>query len=89
MSAPRRMNAPRRMDAAPAPPMFPHTITLYNISVETDRDTLNDTVTNHITILKGVLVDASKAVNERESGLVSADAVDLYIPFDEIGRAHV
>lgn len=82
MSAPRRMNAPRRMDAAPAPPMFPHTITLYNISVETDRDTLNDTVTNHITILKGVLVDASKAVNVRESGLVSADAVDLYIPFD-------
>lgn len=62
--------------------MFPHTITLYNITSETDKDTLEDVVTNYITILKGVLVDDSKAVNVRESGLVGADAVNIYIPFD-------
>ena len=61
---------------------FPHTITLYNVSVETDKATFESTVVNHITLLKGVLLDASKAVNVRESGLVGADAVNLYIPFD-------
>lgn len=81
MPAPHRMNEPRRANAQ-APAMYPHTITLYNISIETDKDTLEDRVTNHITILKGVLVDDSKAVNVRESGLVGADAVNLYIPFD-------
>lgn len=77
-----RMNAPRRRTAAPAPTMFPHTITLYNITSEIDSDTAVDTVTNYITILNGVLVDDSKAVNVRESGLVGADAVNLYIPLD-------
>lgn len=77
-----RMNAPRRLTVPPAPTMFPHTITLYNITAETDKDTFDDIVTNYITILKGVLVDDSKAVNVRESGLVGADAVNLYIPFD-------
>lgn len=62
--------------------MFPHTITVYNTSIETDKTTLKDKLTNHITVLRGVLVDASKAVNVRESGLVGADAVNLYIPFD-------
>lgn len=62
--------------------MFPHTITLYNVSVETDKDTYKSTTVNHITILRGVLLDASKAVNVRESGLEGADAVDLYIPFN-------
>ncbi|NCE65399.1 hypothetical protein D1159_12630 [Pseudoflavonifractor sp. 524-17] len=61
--------------------MFPHTITVYNVSIETDKDTLADKLTNHITILRGVLLDASKAVNVRESGLEGADAVNLYIPF--------
>lgn len=61
--------------------MFPHTVTLYNVSVETDKDTFEDTLTNHITILRGVLLAAVKAVNVRESGLEGADAVSLYIPF--------
>lgn len=82
MSTPRRMTRPHRMNAPPTPSMFPHTITLYNITSETDKDTYEDVVTNYITILKGVLVDDSKAVNVRESGLVGADAVNLYIPFD-------
>lgn len=62
--------------------MFPHTITVYNTSIETDKATFEDKLVNHITVLRGVLVDASKAVNVRESGLVGADAVNLYIPFD-------
>ena len=35
-----------------------------------------------MTVLRGVMLQASKAVNVRESGLAGADAVDLYIPFD-------
>lgn len=62
--------------------MFPHTITLYNVSVELDKITFEDKLVNHITVLKGVLVDDSKAHNVRESGLVGADAVNLYIPYD-------
>ncbi len=62
--------------------MFPHTITLCNVSSETDKTTFASVVVNHITILSGVLLDASKAVNVRESGLKGADAVNLYIPFD-------
>lgn len=82
MPAPKRMNTPRRMNAAPAPSMFPHTITVYNVEITTDKTTLRDVLVNHITILRGVLLDASKAVNVRESGLEGADAVNLYIPFD-------
>lgn len=78
---PTRMNAPHRMNAPEKKPMFPHAITLYNITSEIDPDTAMDAVTNYITVLKGVLVDDSKGVNERESGLVGADAVNLYIPF--------
>lgn len=76
MNAPRRMGARERNSA-----MFPHAVTLYNVAVETDKATFASTVVNHITILRGVLLDASKAVNVRESGLVGADAVNLYIPF--------
>lgn len=61
--------------------MFPHTVTIYNSSIETDPETLRDVITNHITVLHGVLLDAAKAANVRASGLVGADAVDLYIPF--------
>lgn len=61
--------------------MFPHTVTLYNVRKETDKTTYKDKTVNHITILRGVLLDASKAVNVRTSGLVGADAVNLYIPF--------
>lgn len=82
MTAPKRMNAPKRKNALKAPPMFPHTVTLYNVRKEFDKATFKDTTVNHITILRGVLVDASKAVNVRQSGLEGADAVNLYIPFD-------
>lgn len=84
MSVPKRMNVPRRMNAAPPLSMFPHTITMYNVEIYTDQTTLEDTLINHITILRGVLLDASKAANVRESGLVGADAVNLYIPFDVV-----
>lgn len=60
--------------------MFPHTVTVYNVSIETN-EMFEDVTTNHITILHGVLLDASKAVNVRTSGLEGADAVNLYIPF--------
>ena len=62
--------------------MFPHTVTLYNVSTELDTSTMKDVLVNHITVLRGVLMEASKAVNVRASGLDSADAVNLYIPFD-------
>lgn len=81
MHLPQRMSAPRRMNA-PNNTMFPHMVTVYNVSVETDRDTLQSKVTNHITILRGVLLDETKAVNVRSSGLEGADAVNLYIPFN-------
>lgn len=81
MSAPRRMNRPHRMNAAKAPPMFPHVVTIYNTTIETDKTTFEDKITNHITVLHGVLLDASKAVNVRTSGLEGADAANLYIPF--------
>lgn len=61
--------------------MFPHTVTLYNVAVERQPDFSEKSV-NHITVLRGVLLDASKAVNVRTSGLEGADAVNLYIPFD-------
>lgn len=62
--------------------MFPHTITLYNVALELDKSTFEERLVNHITVLKGVLVDDSKGHNVRESGLVGADAVNLYIPAD-------
>lgn len=77
---PRRMTLPSRRAASP-PSMFPHEITIYNVEIATDKDTYHDVLTNHITILRGVLLDASKAVNVRQSGLEGADAVNLYIPF--------
>ncbi len=46
-----------------------------------DPSTLKTELENHITILRGVLLSASKAVNVRTSGLESADAVNLYVPF--------
>ena len=66
--------------------MFPHTITLYNVSAETDKATFESHVVNHITILKGVLVDVSKGVNVRESGLEGADSVIVYIPFSVLAE---
>lgn len=59
----------------------PHTVTVYNVVKETDPATFDDVTTNYITILRGVLLDATKGTNVRESGLEGADAVVLHIPF--------
>lgn len=61
--------------------MFPHVVTLYNEVVEIDQNTMTENSVNHITVLRGVLMEASKAKNVNESGLQDADAVNLYIPF--------
>lgn len=61
--------------------MFPHTVTIYNVTSEIDKTTLTEKLTNYMTILHGVLLDASKAANVRTSGLEGADEVNLYIPF--------
>lgn len=82
MKAPVRLNVPRRMDAPPDQSMFPHVITMYNVEIYFDKTTFKDVVKNHITVLRGVLLDASKAANIRATGLTGADAVNLYIPFD-------
>lgn len=60
--------------------MFPHTVTLYNVVTEEDPATFEETTINHITILKGVLLDAVKGQNVTKSGLEGADSVTLYIP---------
>lgn len=59
----------------------PHTVTIYNVTQETDPNTFKDTQKSYITVLRGVFLEASKAANVRESGLEGADAVNLYIPF--------
>lgn len=87
MSIPRRM-IPRRLGPSPRRRnaqsgeggMFPHTVTLYQTETVID-DKLNGTDVNHITVLEGVLLIASKAANVRSTGLEGADAVNLYIPF--------
>lgn len=81
MPAPKRMNLPKRMGAVNEPAMFPHTVTVYNVTVETDKTSISSEATKHITVLRGVLLEAAKAVNVRKSGLEGADAVILYIPF--------
>ena len=61
--------------------MFPHVVTLYNTkSIELPENKFEPTLVNHITVLRGVLLDASKGVNVNKSGLEGADAVTLYIP---------
>ena len=61
--------------------MFPHVVTLYNTkSIELPENKFDPTLVNHITVLRGVLLDASKGVNVNKSGLEGADAVTLYIP---------
>ena len=61
--------------------MFPHTVTLYNVTHEVDTSTMQDVTKLYVTVLEGVLLSASKAANVRASGLEGADAVNLYIPF--------
>lgn len=57
----------------------PHTVTVFNVGEEEDIASGFQPIS--ATILRGVMLDASKAVNVRESGLVGADSVNLYIPF--------
>lgn len=59
----------------------PHTVTVYNSVKETDLTTFEEVTRLYVTILRGVMLQASKGVNVRESGLEGADAVNLYIPF--------
>lgn len=59
----------------------PHTVTIYNIVQEIDPATLDEVEKVYTTILRGVMLQASKGVNVRKSGLEGADAVNLYIPF--------
>lgn len=59
----------------------PHTVTIYNVVQEVDPTTLDEVEKVYTTILRGVMLQASKGVNVRESGLEGADAVNLYIPF--------
>lgn len=64
----------------------PHTITVYNVVRETDPATFEENTNLYATILHGVMLQASKAVNVRESGLEGADAVNLYIPFSVVAK---
>lgn len=53
----------------------PHTVTLYNTFSDSTGDYL------YCTVLKGVMLQASKGANVRETGLEGADAATLFIPF--------
>lgn len=62
--------------------MFPHTVTVYNVEeLESPENGFAPRLVNHITVLRGVLLEASKGTNVNKSGLEGADAVTLYIPF--------
>ena len=61
----------------------PHTVTIYNVTQEQDQD-FKDTQKRYITVIRGVMLQASKAANVRASGLEGADAVNLYIPFSAV-----
>lgn len=62
--------------------MFPHTITVYNVEILTDKETFKDVIVNHTTVLDGVLVSATSAINRsRASSPEDADSVSVYIPF--------
>ena len=61
--------------------MFPHVVTVYNTeTTELPENDFKPTPFNHITVLRGVLLDASKGSNVAKSGLEGADSVNLYIP---------
>ena len=59
----------------------PHTVTIYNVAQVTDKDAFQSNEAIHATVLRGVMLQASKAANVRKTGLEGADAVDLFIPF--------
>ena len=68
--------------------MFPHTVTLYNVVTEENQSTFEEVTTNYITVLQGVLLDATKAKTVNQSGLVGADAVSLYPERRKSNRRH-
>lgn len=78
---PARMNAPRRMNAPQKSTMFPHTVTVYNVTME-QGPYLTEIPVNHITVLRGVFLEETKGYNVLKSGLENADSGRLYIPFD-------
>lgn len=53
----------------------PHTVTVYNLVTEGSEDHL------YCTVLHGVMLQASKGSNVRDSGLEGADSANLFIPF--------
>lgn len=59
----------------------PHTVTVYNVVQERDPATFSETQRRYITVIQGVMLQASKAANVSASGLTGADSVNLYIPF--------
>lgn len=69
------------MEGSTGMDMFPHVVTVYNTeTTELPENDFKPTLINHITVLHGVLLDASKGSNVSKSGLEGADAVTLYIP---------
>lgn len=54
----------------------PHTVTIYNVTEQEDY-----TPIYNVTVIKGVLLDASKGSNVLKSGLENADSVRMFIPF--------
>ena len=54
----------------------PHDITLYNVYEDDNGD-----VQIGITVLRGVMLQNSKADNVNKSGLQNADSATLFIPF--------
>ena len=49
--------------------MFPHVVTLYNTkSIELPENKFEPTLVNHITVLRGVLLDASKGATRTACG---------------------
>lgn len=66
--------------------MFPHTVTVYLTTTETDKTTMKDVETHYITVLSGVCLQASNSRNINENGIETADSVSLYIPLSVIGK---
>lgn len=60
----------------------PCVVTLYNVVKTTDEATFADTLTNHITVLDGVMLDRVDGARARTDGDEGDSAVRLYIPFD-------
>lgn len=55
----------------------PHTVTLYNATV----DPLTLALSYNVTLLTGVFLDIAKAANVEKTGLSDADNATLFIPF--------